>query len=68
MYLYIQGEEGALSMTTKARSMNASKGLPVNYCAGFRSVDMPVPYEVDGAKKFQSLIFLFSMYVVDKEI
>ncbi|KAK1376586.1 Pyrimidine-nucleoside phosphorylase, bacterial/eukaryotic [Heracleum sosnowskyi] len=46
--LVVKGEEGALSMTTKARSVNASKGLPVNYCAGFRSLDMPMPYEVDG--------------------
>lgn len=34
--LVVKGEEGALSMTTKSRSTNASKGLPVNHCAGFR--------------------------------
>lgn len=35
--LVVKGEEGALSMTTRLRSQNASKGLPVNYCSGFRS-------------------------------
>lgn len=39
-------------MTTKLRSANASKGLPVNYCAGFRSLDMAMPYEVDGVYHF----------------
>ncbi|KAL3636385.1 hypothetical protein CASFOL_020932 [Castilleja foliolosa] len=34
------GEEGALSMTTRVRSPNASKGLPVNYCSGFRSLSV----------------------------
>ncbi|OMO80081.1 Glycosyl transferase, family 3 [Corchorus olitorius] len=36
--LVVKGEEGALSMTTRLRSGNTSKGLPVNYCSGFRSV------------------------------
>ncbi|XP_039143351.1 anthranilate phosphoribosyltransferase [Dioscorea cayenensis subsp. rotundata] len=35
--LVVKGEEGALSMTTKTKSVNASKGLPVNHCSGFRS-------------------------------
>ncbi|KAJ7943688.1 putative anthranilate phosphoribosyltransferase [Quillaja saponaria] len=35
--LVVKGEEGALSMTTRLRSANTSKGLPVNYCSGFRS-------------------------------
>ncbi|KAK3041839.1 hypothetical protein RJ639_000355 [Escallonia herrerae] len=45
------GEEGALSMTTKLRSENASKGLPVNYCSGFRSLKMAPAYEVDGVSR-----------------
>ncbi|KAK8946872.1 hypothetical protein KSP39_PZI007019 [Platanthera zijinensis] len=34
--LVVKGEEGSLSLTTKPRSVNASKGVPVNHCAGFR--------------------------------
>lgn len=55
-------------MTTKVRSVNASKGLPVNYCAGFRSLDMPMPYEVDGAKSFQFINYFFSMEVLSDEV
>ncbi|KAK2983348.1 hypothetical protein RJ640_016086 [Escallonia rubra] len=47
----VRGEEGALSMTTKLRSENASKGLPVNYCSGFRSLKMAPAYEVDGVSR-----------------
>jgi hypothetical protein len=33
----MQGEEGALSLTTKEQSPDAVvKGRPLNYCAGFR--------------------------------
>ncbi|KAG8641704.1 hypothetical protein MANES_12G024300v8 [Manihot esculenta] len=46
--LVVKGEEGALSMTTRLRSANASKGLPVNYCSGFRSLSMASAYELDG--------------------
>ncbi|XP_057857036.2 uncharacterized protein LOC131066316 isoform X2 [Cryptomeria japonica] len=35
---FVKGEEGSLSLTTKARSVNATKGLPVNHCSGFRAV------------------------------
>ncbi|XP_057984946.1 uncharacterized protein LOC110645907 isoform X2 [Hevea brasiliensis] len=45
------GEEGALSMTTRLRSANASKGLPVNYCSGFRSLSMASAFEVDGVSR-----------------
>ncbi|XP_031501118.1 uncharacterized protein LOC116264839 isoform X1 [Nymphaea colorata] len=38
--LVVKGEEGGISMTTKPRSLAASKGLPVNYCAGFRSLQV----------------------------
>ncbi|XP_022776143.1 uncharacterized protein LOC111317899 isoform X3 [Durio zibethinus] len=49
--LVVKGEEGALSMTTRLRSANASKGLPVNYCSGFRSVGMESAFEVDGVSR-----------------
>ena len=35
-------------MTAKARSENASKGLPVNYCSGFRLQDTESSHDVDG--------------------
>lgn len=44
----LQGEEGALSLTTKDRSVDAVvKGRPLNYVAGFR----PVRASVDEPKK-----------------
>ncbi|CAI0390388.1 unnamed protein product [Linum tenue] len=46
--LVVKGEEGALSMTTRLKSGNASKGLPVNYCSGFRSSTTASALEVDG--------------------
>lgn len=49
--LVVRGEEGALSMTMKMRSINASKGLPVNYCSGFRSLNTPPHYDVDGVSR-----------------
>ncbi|KAH7515678.1 hypothetical protein FEM48_Zijuj10G0052100 [Ziziphus jujuba var. spinosa] len=49
--LVVKGEEGALSMTTRLRSINASKGLPVNYCSGFRSLSMALASEVDGVSR-----------------
>ncbi|XVF43947.1 hypothetical protein PTKIN_Ptkin02bG0081500 [Pterospermum kingtungense] len=48
---FIRGEEGALSMTTRLRSTSPSKGLPVNYCSGFRSVGMESACEVDGVSR-----------------
>uniref|UniRef100_A0A2C9UN95 Glycosyl transferase family 3 domain-containing protein n=1 Tax=Manihot esculenta TaxID=3983 RepID=A0A2C9UN95_MANES len=45
------GEEGGLSMTTRLRSAYASKGLPVNYCSGFRSWSMASAFEVDGVSR-----------------
>ncbi|XP_073143006.1 uncharacterized protein [Henckelia pumila] len=47
--LVVKGEEGALSMTTRLRSPNASKGLPVNYCSGFRSLSMR--HAIDGVSR-----------------
>ncbi|EEF34472.1 anthranilate phosphoribosyltransferase [Ricinus communis] len=49
--LVVKGEEGALSMTTRLRSANASKGLPVNYCSGFRSLSRASAFEVDGVSR-----------------
>ncbi|KAJ9554486.1 hypothetical protein OSB04_018531 [Centaurea solstitialis] len=60
--LVVKGEEGALSMTTKLRSVNASKGLPVNYCSGFRSLNTSPSYDVDGVSRES-----FSLIVDAKE-
>ncbi|XP_047332174.1 anthranilate phosphoribosyltransferase [Impatiens glandulifera] len=49
--LVVKGEEGALSLTTRVRSASASKGLPVNYCSGFRSRNVIPAYEVDGVSR-----------------
>ncbi|KMZ62099.1 hypothetical protein ZOSMA_48G00180 [Zostera marina] len=46
--LVVKGEEGSLSMTTKVRSLNASKGLPVNYCSGFRTISNTIATGSDG--------------------
>ncbi|KAK9275995.1 hypothetical protein L1049_005526 [Liquidambar formosana] len=49
--LVVKGEEGALSMTTRLRSVNSSKGLPVNYCSGFRSLSRASAFEIDGVSR-----------------
>lgn len=49
--LVVKGEEGALSMTTRLRSVNSSKGHPVNYCSGFRSQSMVSAFEVEGVSR-----------------
>ncbi|KAL6505486.1 hypothetical protein OROHE_022865 [Orobanche hederae] len=49
--LVVKGEEGALSMTTRLRSPNASKGLPVNYCSGFRSLNVTPATAADGVSR-----------------
>ncbi|XP_074317520.1 uncharacterized protein LOC141653592 [Silene latifolia] len=49
--LVVKGEEGALSMTTRLRSSSSSKGLPVNYCSGFRSSVSPAAFEIDGVSR-----------------
>lgn len=49
--LVVKGEEGAVSMTTKERSANASKGLPVNHCSGFRSPINSTDTYVDGISR-----------------
>ncbi|KAH6801960.1 anthranilate phosphoribosyltransferase [Perilla frutescens var. frutescens] len=49
--LVVKGEEGALSMTTRLRSPNASKGLPVNYCSGFRSLNETSNSAMDGVSR-----------------
>ncbi|KAK9104377.1 hypothetical protein Scep_021221 [Stephania cephalantha] len=49
--LVVKGEEGALSMTTRLRPENASRGLPVNYCSGFRSKTNLSVSDVDGVSR-----------------
>ncbi|KAL4198952.1 hypothetical protein AMTRI_Chr03g142540 [Amborella trichopoda] len=49
--LVVKGEEGGLSMTTKFRSISASKGLPVNYCSGFRELEIGGSIESDGVNR-----------------
>ncbi|CAA7022390.1 unnamed protein product [Microthlaspi erraticum] len=49
--LVIKGEEGALSMTTRVRAASASKGFPVNYCSGFRSLSSDTALEADGVSR-----------------
>nr|XP_009393611.1 PREDICTED: uncharacterized protein LOC103979259 [Musa acuminata subsp. malaccensis] len=49
--LVVKGEEGALSMTTKAKAVHASKGLPVNHCSGFRPPSLAVLPDVDGISR-----------------
>uniref|UniRef100_A0ACD5V8D2 Uncharacterized protein n=1 Tax=Avena sativa TaxID=4498 RepID=A0ACD5V8D2_AVESA len=49
--LVVKGEEGALSLTTKERSANASKGLPVNHCSGFRTPNSANYSETDGISR-----------------
>ncbi|KAL3835600.1 hypothetical protein ACJIZ3_010336 [Penstemon smallii] len=49
--LVVKGEEGALSMTTRLKSPSASKGLPVNYCSGFRSLNETSSQAVDGVSR-----------------
>ncbi|CAM8878514.1 unnamed protein product [Rhodiola kirilowii] len=49
--LVIKGEEGALSMTTRLKSENTSKGVPVNYCSGFRSLSTASACEFDGVSR-----------------
>lgn len=44
--LVVKGEEGALSMTTRLRTAK-SKGLPVNYCSGFRSLSKESACQAD---------------------
>nr|DAD30845.1 TPA_asm: hypothetical protein HUJ06_009696 [Nelumbo nucifera] len=48
---FVRGEEGALSMTTRLRSVHLSKGLPVNYCSGFRSLSKESISDVDGISR-----------------
>ncbi|CAL2231228.1 unnamed protein product [Prunus armeniaca] len=64
--LVVKGEEGALSMTTRLRSANSSKGIPVNYCSGFRSLSMASACEVDGLffKSSYVLCSFFQMVVI----
>lgn len=57
--LILQGEEGGLSLTTRLRSANTTRGLPVNYCSGFRALDISSTSEVGGMYSV-SLFTLFT--------
>lgn len=61
--LVVKGEEGALSMTTKLRGVSASKGLCVNHCSGFRSLDVIPAHALDGVSRES-----FTMEVNAKEL
>ncbi|KAH1239067.1 hypothetical protein GmHk_08G023589 [Glycine max] len=49
--LVVKGEEGGLSLTTRLRSANTTRGLPVNYCSGFRALDISSTSEVGGVAR-----------------
>ncbi|KAK7317644.1 hypothetical protein RJT34_02055 [Clitoria ternatea] len=49
--LVVKGEEGGLSMTTRLRSVNTTRGHPVNYCSGFRSLDISCTSELGGVTR-----------------
>ncbi|PNY09179.1 anthranilate phosphoribosyltransferase-like protein [Trifolium pratense] len=49
--LVVKGEEGALSMTTRLRSVSTTKGIPVNYCSGFHSLDIASTSELGGVTR-----------------
>ncbi|KAE9614460.1 hypothetical protein Lal_00012142 [Lupinus albus] len=49
--LVVKGEEGALSMTTRLRSVGKTRGIPVNYCSGFRSHDVSSTSELGGVTR-----------------
>ncbi|KAI4328185.1 hypothetical protein L6164_020562 [Bauhinia variegata] len=49
--LVVKGEEGALSMTTRLRSVSTTRGLPVNYCSGFRSMGVSSTFGHEGVTR-----------------
>ena len=49
-------------MTTRLRSSSSSKGLPVNYCSGFRSLNVASACDVDGMS--YNCIFFFAFFLV----
>lgn len=52
-------------MTTKLRSVNASKGIPVNYCSGFRSLNVQSAYALDGMQKSLILFVHLKKFQLD---
>ncbi|MCI09852.1 anthranilate phosphoribosyltransferase-like, partial [Trifolium medium] len=38
-------------MTTRLRSVSTTKGIPVNYCSGFRSLDIASTSELGGVTR-----------------
>ncbi|KAL2343071.1 hypothetical protein Fmac_004356 [Flemingia macrophylla] len=51
LMMHLSGEEGGLSMTTRLRSANTTRGLPVNYCSGFRALNISSPSELRGVTR-----------------
>ncbi len=51
-------------MTTRLRSLNSSKGFPVNYCSGFRSLNVASAHEVDGVYLAMTFVFHFTILYV----
>nr|XP_007153776.1 hypothetical protein PHAVU_003G064000g [Phaseolus vulgaris]ESW25770.1 hypothetical protein PHAVU_003G064000g [Phaseolus vulgaris] len=49
--LVVKGEEGGLSLTTRLRSANTTRGLPVNYCSGFRALDVSSSIDLGGVTR-----------------
>ena len=49
-------------MTTKAKAVHASKGLPVNHCSGFRPPSLAVLPDVDGIISLALLVFFFVVF------
>lgn len=48
-------------MTTRLRSLTSTKGFPVNYCSGFRSLNVASAHEVDGVYLAMTLFFTFPL-------
>lgn len=46
-------------MTTRLRSLTSTKGVPVNYCSGFRSLNVASAHEVDGVYLAMTFVFYF---------
>ncbi|WVZ23436.1 hypothetical protein V8G54_001980 [Vigna mungo] len=49
--LVVKGEEGGLSLTTRLRSAKTTRGPAVNYCSGFRALDVSSTSELGGVTR-----------------
>lgn len=53
-------------MTTRLRSVSMTRGLPVNYCSGFRSLDIASTSEHGGmylVSLFPSINSIYNLYL-----